>query len=68
MVRTEELQAERKRRKATQQDAAKAIGCSTNTYCAKENNEAKFDVEEVVKLCEFLGIESKEKRAYIFLC
>ena len=68
MVRTEELQAERKRKKATQADAAKAIGCSVNTYCAKENNEAKFDIDEVVKLCDFLGIEDKSRRAYIFLC
>ncbi len=68
MVRTEELQAERKRKKKTQSDCAEAIGCSTNTYSAKENNEAKFDIEEVSILCDFLEITSKARRAYIFLC
>lgn len=68
MVRTNELQAERKRKNATQKDAANAIGCSVNSYCLKENNEAKFDVEEVIKLCEFLDIYDNAKRAYIFLC
>lgn len=67
MVRTEELQAARKRVGATQSDAAKAIGCSTNTYCAKENNEAKFDVFEVVALCKFLKINDNAEKAYIFL-
>ena len=68
MVRTEELQAERKRRKATQADCAEAIGCSVNTYNAKENNIAKFDIDEVVKLCDFLGIKDGSRKAYIFLC
>lgn len=68
MVRTEELQAERKRKKATQSDCAKVIGCSTNTYSKKENNEAKFDIEEVAKLCDFLEITNKARRSYIFLC
>ena len=68
MVRTEELQAERKRKKKTQSDCAEAIGCSTNTYSQKENNEAKFDIEEATKLCDFLEITSGARRAYIFLC
>ena len=68
MVRTKELQAERKRKDVTQSDCAKVIGCSTNTYSQKENNEAKFDIEEVAKLCDFLEITSKARRAYIFLC
>lgn len=68
MVRTLELQIARKRVGATQSDAAKAIGCSLNTYCAKENNEAKFDVVEVVALCDFLKIHDPKERAYIFLC
>lgn len=68
MVRTEELQAERKRKKKTQTDCAKAIGCSTNTYSQKENNEAKFDIEEVAILCDFLEITNRARRAYIFLC
>ena len=68
MVRTGELQAARKRVGATQSDAAKAIGCSTNSYCDKENNKAKFDVSEVVTLCNFLEINDNAERAYIFLC
>lgn len=68
LVRTEELQAERARKKATQSDCAKAIGCSTNTYGQKENNEAKFDIDEVTKLCDFLEITDNARKAYIFLC
>lgn len=68
MVRTTELQIARKRVGATQSDAAKAIGCSLNTYCAKENNEAKFDIVEAVALCNFLKIHDPAERAYIFLC
>ncbi len=68
MVRTEELQAERKRKKATQSDCAEVIGCSTNTYNKKENNNAKFDIVEITKLCDFLGIKDKKRKAYIFLC
>lgn len=68
MVRTNELQAARKRVGATQSDAANAINCSVNTYCAKENNERPFTVDEVVLLCKFLKIERGEEKAYIFLC
>ena len=68
MVRTTELQIARKRVGATQRDAAKAIGCSLNTYCKKENNEAKFDIIEAVILCNFLKIHNPAERAYIFLC
>ena len=68
MVRTNELQAARKRVGATQRDAAKAIGCSTNSYCDKENNRAKFDVLEVATLCDFLKINDNAEKAYIFLC
>lgn len=67
MVRTNELQAARKRVGATQTDAANAIGCTTNTYCAKENNISPFTVDEAVVLCDFLNINSGEERAYIFL-
>lgn len=67
MVRTNELQAARKRIGATQTDAAKAISCSLNTYCAKENNERPFTVEEAVTLCRFLGISDDGHKAYIFL-
>ncbi|MCM1365576.1 MAG: helix-turn-helix transcriptional regulator [Faecalibacterium sp.] len=67
MVRTNELVAARKRVGATQEDAAKAIGCSKNIYCAKENNKAKFDIVEAVTLCEYLNINNSSDRAYIFL-
>lgn len=68
MVRTAELQAARKRVGATQADAAEAIGCSPSTYSEKENNIAKFDVVEVVALCNFLKIYDDAEKAYIFLC
>lgn len=67
MVRTDELVAARKRVKATQEDAANAIGCSTNTYCAKENNVSSFTVDEAVILCNFLKITSDIEKSYIFL-
>jgi DNA-binding XRE family transcriptional regulator len=68
MVRTNELQAERKRAGVTLTDCAKAISCSVNTYCAKENNKQPFTIDEAILLCDFLGIDSGERRAFIFLC
>lgn len=67
MVRTNELVAERVRAGFTQKDAAKICGCSTNTYALKETGKASFDIDEVIPLCEAFGIESLERRAYIFL-
>ena len=67
MVRTDELVAARKRVRATQEDAANAIGCSVNTYCSKENNNSSFTVDEAVILCSFLKITSDIEKAYIFL-
>lgn len=67
MVRTNELQAARKRIGATQADAAKAIKCSVNSYCAKENNVSSFTVDEVSLLCVFLQITDNSEKGYIFL-
>ncbi len=67
MVRTNELVAARKRVGVTQEEAAKAIGCSKNIYCAKENNKAKIDIVEAIALCEYLRIKDDAERAYIFL-
>lgn len=67
MVRTNELVAARKRAGVTQAEAANAIGCSKNIYCAKENNKAKFDIIEAIELCDFLNITDSAERAYIFL-
>ena len=67
MVRTNELQAERKRAGVTQSDCARAINCSVKTYCAKENNERPFTIDEAILLCNFLSIDSGERRAFIFL-
>lgn len=67
MVRTNELVAARKRLGITQEQAATALKCSKNTYCAKETNRAKFDVDEALNLCELLKIDDNNQRAYIFL-
>lgn len=67
MVRSNELVAARKKVGATQADAANVIGCAVNTYCSKENNKACFTIDEVVKLCDFLNIESDREKVFIFL-
>lgn len=67
MVRSNELVAERMRAGFTQKDAAAACGCSVNTYSRKEQGKTSFDTDEVVALCDALGINDNEKRAYIFL-
>lgn len=67
MVKTNELQALRKRVGVTQAETAKAINCSVNSYCAKENNSRPFTIDEVVLLCDFLGITDNQEKAYIFL-
>lgn len=67
MIRTKDLIAERIRAGLTQRDAAKICECSVNTYGKKENGKASFTLDEVVKLCNALHIDDREKRAYIFL-
>ena len=67
MVRSNELIAERVRAGMSQRDAAKVCGCSVNTYGRKETGKSSFTVDEVVKLCNALGIVSAERKEYIFL-
>ncbi|MBQ6164742.1 MAG: helix-turn-helix domain-containing protein [Clostridia bacterium] len=67
MVRTNELIAERARAGFSRKDAAAACGCSTNTYALKETGKASFTTEEVVALCDAMGIDDIERRGYIFL-
>ena len=67
MVRVNELRAARVRAGKTQKDAAYVCGCSVNTYGNKESGRTAFTVDEVVLLCDFLGINDPEQRAYIFL-
>ena len=67
MVRCNELIAERVRAGVSRKDAAEACDCSVNTYGRKETGKASFTIDEVVKLCDLLGIVDPERKAYIFL-
>lgn len=50
----------------TQGDCAKILNITESTFSLKINNKSKFDVQEVVTLCDFLGIDIS-KRGKIFL-
>lgn len=67
MVRTNELVALRKRKKKTQRDCAAALNISGNSYQRKETGISDFTTDEVVKLCEYLEVNSPRYATYIFL-
>lgn len=66
MVNTQELKSIIVLNSKTQMDCAKALGISENTFSLKINNKSKFDIVEVVTLCNYLKIEPS-KRGEIFL-
>ena len=51
----------------TQTQMAKAIGCSPNTYCEKENGHYSFTVEEAIAFCRAAGVTEPKDKAKIFL-
>lgn len=49
-----------------QEDAAKAIGISTQTFNGKINNKTDFLSSEIEKLCELLNLKNADKVLEIF--
>lgn len=51
----------------TQQELAKKLHMSENTFSSKINNKSSFDIMEVFQICELLGINSGDEKCDIFL-
>ena len=51
----------------TQQELAKKMHMSENTFSSKINNKSSFDIMEVFQLCELLSINSGDEKCEIFL-
>ncbi len=51
----------------SQRMLAKAMDISENTLSNKMTGKCPFDVEEAIKICDVLKIESNEDKANIFL-
>lgn len=50
------LFAERRALNKTQQDVAKALGISKETYARKERGSHQFDLDEASKISKYLGV------------
>lgn len=51
----------------TQEELAKKIGISANTLSSRLLGASSFNVDEIDKICEVLGITSNEQKVDIFL-
>lgn len=51
----------------SQKELAKMIGISENNLSLKVNGKTRLFTDEVIKMCEILGIEDDEERSKIFL-
>lgn len=51
----------------SQRSLAQELGCSKNTLNAKVNGKIPFNVVEIEKICEKLGIVDATEKALIFL-
>jgi DNA-binding helix-turn-helix protein len=51
----------------TQKSLAQEIGMAKNTLCNKINDKTKFSTDEVVLICDILGIKDNSEKAQIFL-
>ena len=51
----------------TQKSLAQEIGMAKNTLCTKINDKTKFSTDEVVLICDILGIKDNSEKAQIFL-
>ena len=54
------LKAERIRRGLNQEDLAKLIGVSKQTYWSKENGRSPFFLDEIKKIKDHLGVDFEE--------
>lgn len=51
----------------TQISLSHAVGTSKNTMNAKINNRRPFDSDEILRICEVLGIRDDREKVKIFL-
>lgn len=51
----------------TQRELASEAGMSTNSLNAKINGRKAFDADEVIRLCNLLGIVNPQEKCEIFL-
>ena len=51
----------------TQEMLAKMLGISANTLSSRMNGDSSFNIDEVDKICEILGIISNSEKIDIFL-
>lgn len=61
------LRAKMAEAELSQRALARMLKMSENSLSAKILGYRSFDVKEVVKICQILGIESAEDKAQIFL-
>ena len=50
----------------TQEDIAKALGMSKNTFTSRLKGRSSFGLDEASKICEILHIEDKDLKVAIF--
>lgn len=67
MPNTSAIKAERVRAGFSQEEMARELNCSTNTYNLKENGKASFTLPEVLAFCKAVGLSDPLKKASIFL-
>ncbi len=51
-----------KRKKIENLEMGNLLGLSKDTFCAKMNLRRKFYLEEIIKICDYLGLEITIKR------
>lgn len=66
MVDSAKLKAILVERNLRQEDAAKALGISPQTFNYKINNKNEFLSSEIAKLCEILDLADERKVVHIF--
>lgn len=67
MINTNRLKAAIVGAGMSQVQLAKVVGMNKNTLSAKINGKASFNVDEVMKICATLGIQSDQEKCLIFL-
>ena len=67
MVNTNLFKAEMIKSGFTQKSLSKAVGMSVNTLNSKLNNNGVFNIVEVEKICDIMGITDDRLKCQIFL-
>lgn len=67
MVNTNQLKGKIVASGYTQQKLARETGMSVNSLNAKINGRKIFDAEEVIRICDVLGISDPKEKCEIFL-